>query len=136
MDNSMALGANDSGISRKKFLAALGAAGVAVVAGGLISDKSLGLGTITGSVTTEGAHLSTSFTGTLDALGKMVFPHGLGASLPANLLSVGAFIKLPDGKVRNISVEHVDATSIAIAGGMPNAAVKVGVVYSKDGAGW
>ena len=133
MDNSMALGANGSAISRKRFLAS---SAVAVVVGGFAAEKPLAAEPITGSLmnASEGIHRSKSFTGTLDALGQMVFPHGLGSSLPANILSVSAFIKLPDGKVRNISVQYVDDTSIAIAAGVPNAAVRVGVVYSKDGA--
>lgn len=135
MDNSIALETNDSGMSRKKFLTTWG---VAAVAGGMLAEKSQDLGATTGIVAAaaEGAYLSMSFTGTLDALGKAVFAHGLGAMLPANILSVSAFIRLPDGKVRNISVEHVDDTSISIAAGVPNASVKVGVVYSKDGASW
>jgi hypothetical protein len=127
MNNNIALGANDSGISRKKFLAS---SVVAVVAGGLAADKAQGV------TTSESACLSASFTGTSDAGGNMVFPHGLGALLPANILAINAFIRLPDGKIRNISVQHVDDASIAIAGGVPNASVKVGVVYSKDGASW
>ena len=76
MNNNIALGANDSGISRKKFLAS---SVVAVVAGGLAADKAQGV------TTSESACLSASFTGTSDAGGNMVFPHGLGALLPANM---------------------------------------------------
>lgn len=134
MDNSIALEANDSGMSRKKFLTTWG---VAAVAGGMLVEKSQDLGATTGIVASAaGAYLSMSFTGTLDALGNAVFAHGLGALLPSNILSVSAFIRLPDGKVRNISVEHVDETSIAVAAGVPNAAVKVGVVYSRDETSW
>lgn len=136
MDNNIAPGANNSGMSRKNFLSSLGVAGAAVVAVGQAAAKSSDVNAMNGSNVFESACLSLSFTGTADELGNMVFPHGLGATLPANILSASAFIRLPDGKVRNISVQYVDDKSISIAGGVPNAAVKVGVVYSTDGTSW
>jgi hypothetical protein len=128
MDNNTALSANKGGISRKKFFASSVAA--AVTGGLMAAAKPLA------AAGPETACLSMSFTGTLDDRGRTSFPHGLGGSLPANILSVSAFIRLPDGKVRNISVQHVDETSIAIAGGVANAFVKVGVVYTRGAASW
>ena len=133
MDNSLGQPAMGNRISRKKFFRS---SGMAIAAGGLLTCQLKGAVTGTLIAASEGAHFSKSFTGILDSAGNMSFPHGLGPTLPANVLSVNAFVKLPDGKVRNVSVESIDETYISVAAGLPNAEVKVGVVYAKNSASW
>lgn len=136
MENNQSRENNAKKLSRRKLISSLGVASAAVVAGGLFGGKTYGA--VVDSVTGSAAESTSAakFTGILDGTGKILFAHGLGASLPANVLIVNAFIKLPDGKARKVDVDYINETHISVACGVPNTPVRVGLIYSNSNAAW
>lgn len=131
--------------SRRKFIASVGMAGMAAVAGGLLTGNVYG-SSVNGAVYGENVGLTVEgsgdsvfvqhYQGTLDAEGKIMFTHGKGSPFPANVLMINAFIKLPNGSARNVNVDYVDDVHISVSVGVPGAAVRVGVLYTNTNFSW
>lgn len=145
MDNDKSQENAQPKMSRRKLISSFGVAGAAVVAGGILGGTAAYGSSVTGSVYGDNAApnlfdgetvLGKKFEGVLDGQGKIAFSHGLGASLPANVLLINAFIKLPDGKARRVEVDYVDGTHISIACGVPNVSVRAALLYSNSNSDW
>jgi|GEM_PF-3193348 len=128
------------GMSRRKFISAMGIAGATVIASGLLGNKLYAEEESAVNPTDSPASANATevqhFAATLDDQGAVVIPHGLGASLPANVWLMNAFLKMPEGHARRIEVDSVDASNIVIRGGLPNTPVRVAVLYSTAGQSW